>query len=191
MLSLSLRSLVHATRAIHLISKSRSRGYAVITGEALREKTPQRSSDLGWIVAAAAVFVPTMAYLMSPQASQHSSTSHAHPVPNRWSRSFALEDLKPENLNRPIMADDDGIVPAGEGRPHGSGDRSLRQLTKPTETHAANQVLLHKHDHEKAQIPEKMDQARAHAVAQAPHSTGIDTKIIVADAHVDHQVKHG
>jgi hypothetical protein len=109
-----------------------------------------------------------MGYLMSPRAAQHSSTSHAHPVEDKWSRSFALEDLNSAKLNRPIMAEDDGIAPAGEGRPHGKkrsfpttkvpqahrtvaagpGDKSIRQITKPTETHAGHQVSMHKETEE-------------------------------------------
>lgn len=170
-------------------SHCKARYYAVIA-EPLPHKSA-RSSDLSWVLAAAAVFVPTMAYLItSPDASHHSSTSHAHPVPDRWSRSMELEDLKSAKLNRPIIADDDGIVPAGEGRPHGPGDRRIRELTKPTETHADQQASMHRIESTKP-IPEKMDQARAHSAMRTPHSTNIDTKAVRAKAEVDHQARHG
>ncbi|PLW04420.1 hypothetical protein PCASD_26490 [Puccinia coronata f. sp. avenae] len=185
-MSFPLRRAARLIRSIRAGPSTRS--YAALAGH-LAEK-PSRSSDVGWILAATAVFVPAMGYLMSPRAAQHSSTSHAHPVEDRWSRSFALEDLNAAKLNRPIMADDDGIVPAGEGRPHGPGDKSLRQITKPTETHADHQVSMHK-DPEHIRGPSgKMEITRAHSAQRDSQSTAIDTKAVQAEASVKHQDKH-
>ncbi|KAI9615582.1 hypothetical protein H4Q26_011524 [Puccinia striiformis f. sp. tritici PST-130] len=84
------------TRPIQTIS-TRSQNYASLAGHFTAK--PSRGSDLGWILGAGAVFVPTMGYLMTPRAAQHSSTSHAHPVEDKWSRSFAAEDLNSATLN--------------------------------------------------------------------------------------------
>lgn len=186
MASFLTRPILRAAQTTRVISKPRN--YAVIAGS-LPNK-PARSSDITWILGATAVFVPTMAYLMTPEAAKHSATSHAHPVPDRWSRSFAEEDIKPEKLNRPIMADDDGIVPAGEGRPHGPGDKSIREITKPTETHAGLQVSMHKDQEHFGTPPEVMNVARAHTAQRPDNSTGMDTKAIVAEANVQNQSKH-
>ncbi|OAV99210.1 hypothetical protein PTTG_06860 [Puccinia triticina 1-1 BBBD Race 1] len=163
------------------------RTYAALAGH-LAEK-PSRASDVGWILAAAAVFVPTMGYLMSPRAAQHSSTSHAHPVEDRWTRSFALEHLDASKLNRPIMAADDGIVPAGEGRPHGPGDKSIRQITKPTESHAGHQVSMQKDTEHIRGSSGKMEHARALSAQRGSEATTIDTKAVQAHAATDRQEK--
>jgi len=186
-MSFPLKRATHLAQSIRAVSTVRS--YAALAGH-LAEK-PARSSDVGWILAATAIFVPTMGYLMSPRAAQHSSTSHAHPVEDKWSRSFALEDLNAAKLNRPIMADDDGIVPAGEGRPHGPGDKSIRQITVPTETHADHQVSMHKDPGNLRGASGKMDIARAHSSQRGPQSTSFDTKAVEAQASVNHQEKHG
>ncbi|KAI9625532.1 hypothetical protein KEM48_010794 [Puccinia striiformis f. sp. tritici PST-130] len=175
------------TRPIQTIS-TRSQNYASLAGHFTAK--PLRGSDLGWILGAGAVFVPTMGYLMTPRAAQHSSTSHAHPVEDKWSRSFAAEDLNSATLNRPIMADDDGIVPAGEGRPHGPGDKSLRQITKPTETHAGHQVSMNADPSIIRGGTGKMELARAHSAQRDSQSTTIDTKAVQAQAAVDHQDKN-
>ncbi|KAA1117349.1 hypothetical protein PGT21_004370 [Puccinia graminis f. sp. tritici] len=186
-MSFSLRRAAQLTQSIRT-SSNPMRSYAALAGH-LAEK-PSRGSDVAWILAATAIFVPTMGYLMSPKAAQHSSTSHAHPVEDKWSRSFALEDLNSAKLNRPIMAEDDGIAPAGEGRPHGPGDKSIRQITKPTETHAGHQVSMHKETEEIRGGSGKMEHARALSAQRDPQSTTIDTKAVRARAAVDHQDKH-
>ncbi|MBW0467989.1 hypothetical protein O181_007704 [Austropuccinia psidii MF-1] len=185
----SMSSLVikrSAVQVTHPFLKQRT--YAALTHN-LSEK-PAQSKDTFWILGSAAVFLPTLAYLFTPGGSKHSSTSHANPVPDNWARSFKAEDLKAETFNRPIISEDDGKVPAGEGRPHGPGDKAIRLLTKPTETHAGFQASMGGASQNTHAIPEKMEEARAHSAQRNSQETTIDTKAVSAHAHTKHEDKH-
>ncbi|POW23062.1 hypothetical protein PSHT_00566 [Puccinia striiformis] len=165
------------TRPIQTIS-TRSQNYASLAGHFTAK--PSRGSDLGWILGAGAVFVPTMGYLMTPRAAQHSSTSHAHPVEDKWSRSFAAEDLN----SAPSIVQSWPMMTGSFLRV-----KVDLMITKPTETHAGHQVSMNADPSIIRGGTGKMELARAHSAQRDSQSTTIDTKAVQAQAAVDHQDK--
>lgn len=153
----------------------------------------QKSSDTPWIIGATVVFGSTLAYLFSGG----DRTTHAHHI---HSRSTPVQHLPSndddhkqsfEKEHIPVAGNSEVLTssPAGEGRPHGEGDKALRQMVKSTEEHSGRQVStggLHEH----GAIPEKMDEARMNSAKRGsdPDAT-VDMKTVMAKAKTANQDK--
>ncbi|CAD6583055.1 MAG: hypothetical protein CYPHOPRED_002222 [Cyphobasidiales sp. Tagirdzhanova-0007] len=78
------------------------------------------SSDVPWMVGSLLVFVPTLFYMTAPPSSD---AHHAPAVKEKFKPKIRFPDADAEHYNIPESMGDK----AGEGRPHGPGDKGLRE----------------------------------------------------------------
>ncbi|KAG0150021.1 hypothetical protein CROQUDRAFT_653011 [Cronartium quercuum f. sp. fusiforme G11] len=151
----------------------------------------QKSSDAPWIISSTVVFGATLAYLLSPPKVTHAH--HHEPSISVQSMPSAKDKDTPSFEESDIPRAGDPRVlestPAGEGRPHGEGDKALRKMVQSTELHSDKQVTTGGL-HEQKQMPEKMEHARSDSAKRGANSdSSLDTKTVVAKAKTDHQDK--